>query len=265
MTLRTVFRTFVTAALVGVGLLAAGCRKEQQADVSSSAPPPATSTPAAAAPATGNPAAPAAAAGGAPATPAAPAAPAAAAAPAGTAAPVGAAAAGGMADTTAKLAAVDWALKQDEIRHDPDGQWAADATASSSYSDATGDAAWSPKQATGEPNVDKYADDGHAWAPKTQDGGIEWLDLKYARPVHASEVRVRESMGSGAVIKVELFDGAGAAHTIWQGADPTTQLNYLILKFKPTEYKVDRVKVTLATNLVPGWNEIDAVQLVGKP
>ncbi|MGZ6987451.1 MAG: hypothetical protein ACXVH0_00665 [Thermoanaerobaculia bacterium] len=26
----------------------------------------------------------------------------------------------------------------------------------------------------------------------------------------------------------------------------------------------DRVKVTLATNVIPGWNEIDAVQLVGK-
>jgi hypothetical protein len=25
-----------------------------------------------------------------------------------------------------------------------------------------------------------------------------------------------------------------------------------------------RVKVTLATNTIPGWNEIDAVQLVGK-
>jgi hypothetical protein len=72
-------------------------------------------------------------------------------------------------------------------------------------------------------------------------------------------------MGSGAVIKVELFDEAGAAHPVWQGADPTKELNYLILKFKPTDYKVNRVKVTLATNAVPGWNEIDAVQLVGKP
>jgi hypothetical protein len=83
--------------------------------------------------------------------------------------------------------------------------------------------------------------------------------------VHASEVRVRESMGSGAVIKVELFDEAGAAHTIWQGVDPTKDLNYLILQFKPTAYTVNRVKVTLATNVIPGWNEIDAVQLVGKP
>ena len=245
MTLRS---GFMALALV-LGLLAAGCAKKQ-AEVSSSAPPAAPAAPAA------SPAAPAAPATPAAGTPAAPAA--AAAAPA-------ASAGDGVADTTAKLAAVEWALKQDEIMHDPDGQWASEATASSSYNDAQGDAGWSPKQATGAPNVDKYSDDGHAWAPKTPDGGIEWLDLGYLKPVHAAEVRVRESMGSGAVIKVELFDEAGAAHTIWQGVDPTKDLNYLILKFKPTEYMVKRVKVTLATNVVPGWNEIDAVQLVGKP
>jgi len=63
---------------------------------------------------------------------------------------------------------------------------------------------------------------------------------------------------------VELFDEQGSAHTAWAGNDPTTELNYLIVKLSKTEYKTDRVKVTLATNVVPGWNEIDAVQLVGK-
>ena len=227
-----------------LGLLVAGCAKKQ-AEVSSTSPPAAPAAPSQAAPA-------------APATPAAGTAAAPAAAPAASTDT-------GVADTTAKLAAAEWALKQDEIKHDADGQWASEAAASSSYNDAQGDAGWSPKQATGAPDVDKYSDDQHAWAPKTQDGGIEWLDLKYLKPVHASEVRVRESLGSGAVIKVELFDEAGGAHTVWQGVDPTKELNYLILKFKSTEYRVNRVKVTLATNVIPGWNEIDAVQLVGKP
>ncbi len=241
MTLRS---GFVVPALA-LGLLVAGCTKKQT-EVSSSAPAAAPAAPAM--PAT-------------PATPAAgsPAAPAAAAAPPAGPAEIS------VADTSARLAAAEWALKQDEIKHDPDGQWASEATASSSYNDAQGDAGWSPKQATGAPDVDKYSDDQHAWAPKTQDGGIEWLDLKYLKPVHASEVRVRESLGSGAVIKVELFDEAGAAHTVWQGVDPTKELNYMILKFKPTGYRANRVKVTLATNVIPGWNEIDAVQLVGKP
>jgi hypothetical protein len=171
--------------------------------------------------------------------------------------------AGASAETTAKLAGAAWALKQDEIKNDPKGQWAVQAKASSAYNDAQGTSGWSANQATGAPNVDKYADDGNAWTSKTPDGGIEWLDLKYPKPVHAEEVRVRESFGSGAVIKVEIFDEQGAPHTVWAGNDPTTDLNYLLVKFPKTTFTTDRVKITLATNVVPGWNEIDAVQLIG--
>src|SRR5450432_4183309 len=138
----------------------------------------------------------------------------AAAAPAATAAPAASTAdtSGASADTTAKLAGAAWALKQDEIKNDAKGQWAIEATASSTYNDAKGQDSWSANQATGAPNVDHYADDGHAWTTKTQDSGIEWLDLKFPKPVHAEEVHVRESCGSGAVIKVEVFDNrAGAA------------------------------------------------------
>jgi hypothetical protein len=197
------YRSGSMALALALGVLVAGCAKKQ-AEVSSTSAPASPAVPSQAAPA----AAPA------PATPAVgttPAAPAASAPLADT----------GMADTTAKLAAAEWALKQDDIKHDPDGQWASEAAASSSYNDAQGDAGWSPKQATGAPDVDKYSDNQHAWAPKTQDGGIEWLDLKYLKPVHASEVRIRESLGSGAVVRVELFDEAGAAHIVWQGVDPT--------------------------------------------
>jgi hypothetical protein len=180
--------------------------------------------------------------------------------PAATPAAAGAA---NNAETTAKLAGAQWALKQDEIKNDPNGQWAIQATASSAYQDNQGASAWSANQATGAPNVDKYADDGKAWTSKTPDGGIEWLDLKYPRPVHAEEIRVRESFGSGAVIKIEVFDEQNTAHTVWAGNDPTTDLNYLMVKCPKTTFKTDRVKVTIATNIIPGWNEIDAVQLVG--
>lgn len=167
------------------------------------------------------------------------------------------------AETSAKMSAVEWALKQDEIKNDPKGQWAIEATASSTYGDAQGTASYSANQAVGSPNVDRYGDNGMAWVSKTEDAGIEWIDLKFPKPVHASEVRIRESCGSGAVIKVELFDEQGAGHAVWAGNDPTKDLNYLIVKFPKTTYKTARVKVSLATNVVPGWNEVDAVQLVG--
>ena len=168
------------------------------------------------------------------------------------------------AAAAAKAAAVESALKDDAIKNDPDGQWAIQAKASSSYQDAEGEAAWSANQATGAPNVERYADDGKAWTSKSPDGGIEWLDLTFPKAVFATEVRIRESCGSGAVIKVEVFDDKGTPHTVWAGNDPTKELNYFPVKFDKTTYKTDRVKVTLATNVVPGWNEVDAVQLVGK-
>jgi hypothetical protein len=195
------------------------------------------------------------------------AAPAVAAAPATPAAIVATAAAAPPAavdrEAARKQAQIEWALKQDEIKSDANGQWATAATASSTFNDAKGNASYSPNQATGEPNVQTYSTTSQAWSSKTADSGIEWIELTFARPVHATAVRVRESSGSGAVIKIELFDEKGVAQTVWSGADSTKELNYLIAEFPKTAFKSNRVKVTLATNIVAGWNQIDAVQLVG--
>ena len=154
----------ICCALV-LALFVAGCKKETPNTMSatSSAPAPAASAPA-------------------PAT-----------APSPTATSSGSGEAS--ADTTAKLAGAAWALKQDEIKNDAKGQWAIAATASSTYNDAKGQDSWSANQATGAPNVDHYGDDGHAWTTKTQDAGIEWLDLKFPKPVHAEEIRVRNPAG----------------------------------------------------------------------
>ncbi len=170
----------------------------------------------------------------------------------------------GEANTTAKLAGAEWAMKQDQIKNDSNGQWAVSATASSTYDDAKEIERWAANQVTGAPNVEKYGDDGNAWAPKTEDAGMEWLDVTFANPVNATEVRIRESCGSGTIIRIDLFDEQGVSHTVWAGVDPTTELNYLMITFPRTTYKTNRIKITLATNVVQGWNEIDAIQLVGK-
>jgi hypothetical protein len=162
-----------------------------------------------------------------------------------------------------KRAQIEWALRQDEIKHDPRGQWAVQAKASSTYNDGQDTAPYSASQATGAPNVEVYGSNSSAWSPKTPNGGIEWLELQFAKPVHATSVRVRESSASGAVIKVDLFDEQGTAHTVWTGIDPTTDLNYLTVEFPRTAFKTSRVKVTLATNTVGGFKQIDAVQLLG--
>src|SRR5579872_2099028 len=75
-------------------------------------------------------------------------------------------------DEAARQAAIQWALEQDKIKNDPDGQWAISATASTSYNNAQNQSPWSAWQATGAPNVQKYGDDGNAWAPAQQQAGI---------------------------------------------------------------------------------------------
>ena len=166
-------------------------------------------------------------------------------------------------ETTSGLKGADWAMKQDTISKEANGQWAVTASASSSYNDASGHDDSSPFQATGVPNVDTEGDNGNAWTPKEPDAGLEWLDLVYSKPVFANAIRIRESAGAGAVAKVDLYDEQGQAHTIWTGTDPTTGLNYFMLNLPKTAFKTNHLRLTLATNVISGYNEIDAVQLVG--
>jgi hypothetical protein len=174
-----------------------------------------------------------------------------------------AAMAGLTVETTSGMKGADWAMKQDEISKEANGQWAVTASSSSSYSDASGHDDYSPFQATGGPNVETEGDNGNAWTAKNPDAGLEWLDLTYSKPVYVTAVRIRESAGAGAIAKVDLYDQQGQAHTLWTGTDPTTGLNYFVLNLPKTAYKSNHVRVTLATNVISGYNEIDAVQLVG--
>lgn len=157
--------------------------------------------------------------------------------------------------------------EQDRVYgQDPNGQWATAATASSEYSTQGG---YSASQLIGPPDVTRYGDSRQAWASRTADGQTEWLDLTFARPVHATAVRVRQVYNMGAVSAVELFDAAGVGNTVFSGVDTNVyvpnKIGWFVVKFPRTSQPVQRVKVTLDSPRVRGWNEVDAVQLVGLP
>jgi hypothetical protein len=167
-----------------------------------------------------------------------------------------------------RKAAMEFALAEQKIAEDPQGQWAATATASSSYHDAKEQESYSAWQTTGVPNTQQYGDTGTAWATKDADAGIEWLEVGFAKPVHATALRIRQNHKPGAIIKLELIDDQKAKHTIFEGVDPTTypenQIVWFIQTFEKTAFTVTGARITLATNAVAGWNEIDAVQLIGE-
>ena len=174
------------------------------------------------------------------------------------------------AEQTEKEMKVKEALDEEAIQNDPNGQWAVNADASTTYSTEpkNKESAWSPYKMVGKPDVDKYGDNGNAWASKNPDKGIEWVKLTFPKAVNATGVRIRQSYNPGAIIKIELIDEKGKNNTVWKGIDDTKyepeKIKYFSMNFDKTSYKTKSLKITLATNSVPGWNEIDAVQLVGE-
>lgn len=155
-----------------------------------------------------------------------------------------------------------------EYKADVNGQWADKAEASSSYAgSARGkQASWSADQMIGAPDVNTYGDNGNAWASMDQDKGNEWVKLTFKKPVYATEVRIRMTYNPGAISKIEVLDQQNKSETVWQGTDKekyNKKIAYYVAEFEKTQSLVNAVKITLDSKAVPGWNEIDAVQLVG--
>ena len=122
---------------------------------------------------------------------------------------------------------------------------------------------WAPEQATGPPDMTRG--DGKAYGAARPEEGLVWIYLTYGMPMHARQVRIFEVYSPGAVAKVELYDEEKKApHLVWEGIDPTNKAPDIFDVFFPqTEYRVTGVKITLDTDRVSGYDDIDAVQLVG--
>jgi len=123
--------------------------------------------------------------------------------------------------------------------------------------------AWGPEQATGAPDTPEAGDFPSAWASLLPDAGPEWLQLDFARPVIVKEVRIRETFNPGAVTKVTAFEDGGKEKTLWEGEDPTKKVpeDFVV---NPVEHlTTKRLKIYLDSKRVPGWNEIDAVEMIG--
>jgi hypothetical protein len=173
------------------------------------------------------------------------------------------------AEKAEKQAKLDYAVMEDSFINDPKGQWAAAAKASSTFGEKPEAPPETPETSgawklTGKP-------DGSTWNNNNQDIGFDWIELKYGKPVHATEIRAAfngdESVGS--VTKLELLDADGKATTVWSGVsdqkeDRRGNRTWFVRKLEKTAQPVVAVKLTFANNVSPGYKEVDAVQLVGE-
>jgi len=151
--------------------------------------------------------------------------------------------------------------------------------------------AWGPEQATGAPDTFQMGDITTAWASREPDAGMEWLEVVFERSVDIAEVRVRESYNPGAICRVVATVDDGAERLLWDGEaglpgppppdgpapDPENkpapnpapapgddgQPRDFVVTCKD-KVVAKMITIYLDSIRVPGWNEIDAVQLVGK-
>ena len=141
-------------------------------------------------------------------------------------------------------------------------QWATSAEASSAY----GDTNWSAQQATGEPDTLDGGDTPTAWAAASADSEVESLVLAFDVPVIPAGIEIYESYNPGAIVLIEVLDpNTDEWVVVWEGTADTAGENVAI--FSPAltsvEFATNQVRLTIDEPAVPGWNEIDAVKLIG--
>ncbi len=141
------------------------------------------------------------------------------------------------------------------------GQWASAATASSQYQEEN----YTAGQATGAPNTPLPGDFGTAWASLEADAGEETLELTYEVAVVPSAVNIYETYNPGAVVLVEAYDGEDWV-TLWEGSETTDEIARVFSpELEEVDFATNQIRLTLDSESVIGWNEIDAVELVGLP
>ncbi len=102
------------------------------------------------------------------------------------------------------------------------------------------------------------------WRQAEENGGTEWIELRYATPVFPFSVEVYESLNPGTVVNISVRNPEGNWQEVWAGDDTVTVCPAVMrVRFPTLDFPVDIIRVELNTSLVDGWNEIDAVKLIG--
>ena len=138
----------------------------------------------------------------------------------------------------------------------PRVQWANSVRAVSSEYTPT---RWSAQQVLGPPDAQAGGDNPNAWASLTADGGPEFIEVGFPQAARLSGLEIYESYNPGAVRSVELIGASGRRVTI------STVGSVRQLGFTCTEEPIVGARITLASDQVSGWNELDAIGAVSCP
>lgn len=154
--------------------------------------------------------------------------------------------------SVADMSARDW------LCHDR-GLWPIGARASTSFGGG-----WDTRVLVGPPRVyPRHGDIRGAWAPRTRDSHVEWIELDYARgapPVSA--IRVFETNDPGASFAVTAIDG-GAETLLWQRPPSMIRGGAQVLEIAlGAPRRIERLRVYVSNAEGSSWSEVDTVGLV---
>jgi hypothetical protein len=142
-------------------------------------------------------------------------------------------------------------------------QWAVSAEASSEFANPE----WSADQALGEPDSPGCGDYQLAWASAASDS-IDTLTLEYSDPVIPLEIEIHQSFNPDQIVKVEVFNAeTGGFYTVLQKNPRRVDRPCpyeLIIPIDGIKFQTNLIRITVdQSQLGLGWNEIDAVKLIG--
>ncbi len=122
---------------------------------------------------------------------------------------------------------------------------------------------WATVQMTVEPDTPFGGDSPTAWHSKHADMGEVWIELDYATAVTPEQVRIHETFNPGAVKAVLAKDGADWT-PLWSGVAPAGEApHWFEPPLESASLRTRTLRIELDTSRQKGWNEIDAVELIG--
>ncbi|MEE8357700.1 MAG: hypothetical protein V3R33_10370 [Anaerolineales bacterium] len=142
-------------------------------------------------------------------------------------------------------------------------QWAISAEASSEFSNPE----WSAEQSVGLPDSPGCGDYQFSWASAASDS-IDTLTVKFSELVIPQEIIIHQSFNPDQISKVEVQDPESQGYYTVLHKNPLRVDRpcpfELVVPVEGIDFFTNTVRITVdQSQLGLGWNEIDAVQLIG--
>jgi len=145
-------------------------------------------------------------------------------------------------------------------------EWADSVTSYSSFSVSGLKKQFGPAQILGKPSkLPATGTSAAAWAPATDDGGPEFIEVRFKNSIYVQQVAIAENFNPGAITEIILIDASQKENSVYSNPNPTVLTGIVgrmfYVFFKKTNYPIQGLRLKLNTAAIPGSNQIDAIAI----